>query len=74
MRVTSKGQVTIPNHIRRKLGIQPQSEVEFIEQGDQVVLVKKMPVSAEKSRFRKYRGMARKGLSTAEIMALTRGE
>ena len=29
MRVTSKGQVTIPQHIREQLGMQPGSEVRF---------------------------------------------
>ncbi len=74
MRVTSKGQVTIPRHIRRKLGIQAQSEVEFVEQGNQVLLVKKAVESEEKSRFRRFRGCAQKKLSTDEIMALTRSD
>jgi AbrB family looped-hinge helix DNA binding protein len=30
MRVTSKGQVTIPQRIREQLGITPMSEVNFI--------------------------------------------
>ncbi len=29
MRVTAKGQVTIPQHIREALGLLPDSEVEF---------------------------------------------
>lgn len=33
MRVTRKGQVTIPKHIRDKLGIEPGGEVEFIDEG-----------------------------------------
>lgn len=41
MRVTSKGQVTIPQHIRGKLGIAPGSEVEFLEEGDRAYLSKK---------------------------------
>ena len=40
MRVTSKGQVTIPKPIRDRLGIGPGSRVEFIEQDNDVVLVK----------------------------------
>ena len=39
MRVTSKGQVTIPGAIRQKLGIFPQSEVEFVVEGNTVILV-----------------------------------
>ena len=39
MRVTSKGQVTIPKDVRDRLGIQPGSDVGFAEDGGQVVLV-----------------------------------
>ena len=38
MRVTSKGQVTIPKEIRDQLGIEPGSEVEFVRKEDGVKL------------------------------------
>jgi AbrB family looped-hinge helix DNA binding protein len=38
MRVTEKGQVTIPKNVRRKLGIVPGSEVEFSLQDDVAIL------------------------------------
>ncbi len=38
MRVTTKGQVTIPKEIRNRLGIGPGSEVEFVEQGNVMLL------------------------------------
>ncbi|MGQ3211143.1 MAG: AbrB/MazE/SpoVT family DNA-binding domain-containing protein [Shinella sp.] len=38
MRVTEKGQVTIPRNVRSNLGIVPGSEVEFVLQGDSAVL------------------------------------
>ncbi len=41
MRVTSKGQVTIPKHVREKLGIGPGDEVGFREEG-QAMIVEKM--------------------------------
>jgi AbrB family looped-hinge helix DNA binding protein len=41
MRVTTKGQVTIPQHIRDKFGITPAVEIDFIEEKDRVYLVKK---------------------------------
>jgi AbrB family looped-hinge helix DNA binding protein len=41
MRVTSKGQVTIPKEIRDKLGIGPGSEVEFVERDSLVTLEKR---------------------------------
>lgn len=40
MRVTTKGQVTIPGRIRRKLNIRPGDEVAFVEDGDKVVVLK----------------------------------
>ena len=41
MRVTSKGQVTIPKAVREKLGIKSQSEVDFVEENGRFYLVKK---------------------------------
>lgn len=73
MRITSKGQVTIPLAIREKLGLLPNTEVEFAIAGNSV-------------RIRKLRGRTRRGealiarmrgkgsvrLSTEQILALTR--
>ncbi len=39
MRLTSKGQVTIPKHIREKLGVGPGDDIGFREEGQQIVLV-----------------------------------
>ncbi|MBW1787774.1 MAG: AbrB/MazE/SpoVT family DNA-binding domain-containing protein [Deltaproteobacteria bacterium] len=72
MRVTTKGQVTIPQHIREKLGITPTMEVDFVEEKERVYIVKKT-VSPQKSRrFRKLRGVATIRMTTEDIMALTR--
>lgn len=72
--VTSKGQVTIPKPVRDRLGIEPGSRVEFeLAPDGRVVLVKVAgPVPA--SRFERLRGTATAGLTTDQIMALTRGE
>ena len=40
MRVTEKGQVTIPKEIRDRLGIKPGSNVEFVVADKGVMLVK----------------------------------
>jgi len=40
MRVTEKGQVTIPKDIRDRLAIEPGSEVDFVVSNDGVMLVK----------------------------------
>ena len=73
MRVTRKGQVTIPLAIREKLGILPDTEVEFAVRGDAVILRKASGGSRRGARLiRAMRGRATSGLTTDEIMALTR--
>ena len=72
--VTSKGQVTIPKSVRDLLGIVPGSEVEFHRGKDGSVVLTRVDAQSPKSRFARLRGHAGKGLSTDEIMALTRGD
>lgn len=73
--VTSKGQVTIPKPIRELLGIKPGNAVDFrLEPDGRVVLVKVSGKRRHKSRLERLRGRAGTGLSTDQIMALTRGE
>jgi AbrB family looped-hinge helix DNA binding protein len=72
--VTSKGQVTIPKRVRDILGIGPGSVVEFERAQDGRVVLVKRGKKGRPSCFVRLRGHAGKGLSTAEIMALTRGE
>lgn len=73
MRLTSKGQVTIPQEIRERLGLLPQTEVEFEIDGD---AVKIRPARRSTSRgdalIARMRGVAPRGLTTDQIMALTR--
>lgn len=75
MRVTVKGQVTIPREVRETLGIGPESEVDFVRQSDGTYrLVKLEQPVAKQSRFRAARGSATVRMSTDEILALTRGD
>lgn len=75
MRITSKGQVTIPQEIREKLGLLPLTEVEFQIRGNKAVLSKaKKGKSRGELLVSHIRGMAKGGMSTDEIMRLTRGE
>lgn len=73
MRVTTKGQVTIPQEIREKFGITPAVEVDFVEEKDRIYLVKREGNPKKTYKFRKLRGIANVKMTTDEIMALTRG-
>ncbi|OQW58550.1 MAG: AbrB family transcriptional regulator [Proteobacteria bacterium HN_bin10] len=72
--VTVKGQVTIPKPVRDKLGLKAGDEVAFEAGPDGAVIIRKARGKPKPSRFENLRGRAGKGLSTAQIMALTRGE
>ena len=74
MRVTSKGQVTIPIEIRQQLGIHPGSEVDFEVEGRVIKLIPAKGASRGKRVVAHLRGRATVQMSTDEIMALTRGE
>ncbi|MCC6765135.1 MAG: AbrB/MazE/SpoVT family DNA-binding domain-containing protein [Deltaproteobacteria bacterium] len=77
MRVTTKGQVTIPIEIRERLGLLPNSEVEFVVEGAAVRLRKARGARRRgrgRSIVERLKGKATSGLTTAQIMALTRGE
>lgn len=75
MRITQKGQVTIPIDIRERLGLLPETEVAFEVDGSAVRIVK---VRAQRDRGNRavagLRGRATAGLSTEQILALTRGD
>ena len=76
MRITSKGQVTIPLAIRQKVGLLPNTEVDFVIKGNTVQIVK--AAAPERSRGSKLiatlRGKATVKMTTDDIMALTRGD
>lgn len=75
MRITIKGQVTIPQDIRDLAGFQPGTEVDFVIGDDGVVRVvpqgKGGPAALD-AAIARLRGSADTAMTTAEIMALTR--
>ena len=74
MRLTSKGQVTIPLEIREQLGLLPLSEVEFEVDGDAVRIRKARHGRTRGRRLvERMRGRATTRMTTDEILALTRG-
>ena len=71
MRVTTKGQVTIPQKVREQLGITAGSEVDFQLDDGGARLVRVSPGEG-KAVTATMRGRATVAMSTEEIMALTR--
>jgi AbrB family looped-hinge helix DNA binding protein len=78
MQVTSKGQVTIPQEIRNRLGLLPYTNVEFELAGDHARIRKAERGAGEAARGRlaldALRGTADLRMTTDQIMALTRGD
>ena len=73
MRITQKGQVTIPQHLREQLGLLPHTEVEFVLEGDRLYVCKKEGESRRGDELVEHmRGRCSTGMSTDEIMRLTR--
>ena len=78
MRITSKGQVTIPQDIRERAGLLPHTEVEFIYDGKAVKIVRadrrnKKKTSRGARLVEHMRGRGTVKLTTDQIMAMTRG-
>lgn len=76
MRVTRKGQVTIPQNVRESMGILPaETEIEFIQDENGRWYIAKTDARLQKtSRFRTAHKLGTLTMSTDEIMALTRGK
>ena len=75
MRITSKGQVTIPQEIRERFGLLPDTEVDFVAKGNSVRIVKSVsPTRPTRGQalVQRLRGRASVRMSTDEILALTR--
>jgi antitoxin PrlF len=73
MRVTSKGQVTIPRDVRKRLGITPGSEVDF-QLDEKGVRLVRARTSRGKAAVARMVGRGTVKMTTDEILALTRGE
>ena len=77
MRITSKGQVTIPQGIREELGLLPHTEVEFTVEDGRAVLRPKPGALSPGARLVKEireRGAGKMIMSSKELMALLRDE
>ena len=77
MRLTTKGQVTIPQAIRERLGLHPWTEVEFDVVADSVRIRRKAGARTRGERLLDALRRAPKpkpGMTTDQLMALTRGD
>jgi AbrB family looped-hinge helix DNA binding protein len=78
MRITSKGQVTIPVEVREKIGLQPGDEVEFVAEGESVVMRRSQTPKHETRGDRAVRVLRGTGdwpaETTDDIMRLLRGD
>jgi len=75
MKLTTKGQVTIPQAIRQEAGFRPGDDLEFAIEDGKVVIKRNGQAKTRGQRIVEHlRGRANLGMTTDEIMALTRGE
>jgi AbrB family looped-hinge helix DNA binding protein len=75
MRLNSKGQVTIPAALRHKHHLHEGDEVEVVEDGATLRIVRAENSESRGQRLvREMRGRATGGMSTEELMELLRGE
>jgi len=75
MRLNSKGQVTIPAELRHKHRLQEGDEVDVVEVGDTLTIVRRADSETRGQRLvREMRGRAGPGPTTDELMELLRGE
>lgn len=77
--LTSKGQITVPKAIRDSLSIGPGSRVRFAQEGKRVYLLPEPKTRKERraeieARLRSVVGILKAGMTTDELMDLTRGE
>ena len=82
MKITARGQITIPADIRSKAGLRPHTEVDVSVSGGTVVIQRKKAIRRRSRQaadpgeqlIAALRGSGTGDMTTDEIMALTRGE
>ena len=75
MKITTKGQVTIPADVRERLGLLPNTQVEFVIEDGRAVLQKRRRSQRRGAKVIAHlRGRGTVPLTTEEILALTRGQ
>lgn len=74
MRITTKGQVTIPQEIRERLGLLPHTEVEFIVERGHAVLRPTRGAAAKRARLivDRLKQGPKMTMSSKQLLALLR--
>lgn len=75
MYLNSKGQVTIPAHLREKFGLRSGDEVKVVEDDDTLRIVRVGEGATRGERLvARMRGRATTDMSTDELLGLLRGD
>ena len=74
MRITSAGQIPLPPELMKQLGFLPDVEIEYQVEGETLLLRKRKPRGKGDHLVSLIKGTVKTGLSTDQIMELTRGE
>jgi antitoxin PrlF len=72
--VKEGGELILPKAALKRLGVVPGMAVDIVNGAEGEIVVKKAAEDEISSRLEKWRGTATAGLTTDEIMAMTRGE
>lgn len=71
MKITSKGQLTVPKKLRQKFGLTPSTEIDVVEEGNALRIVKKGRASSAVDRL--Y-GILKQPASTDRLIERIRGQ
>jgi len=74
MRITSQGQIALPQEVTEKLGFLPDTEIEYQIKGNLLLLRKREKSEKGSALISLMKGSANTGMTTDQIMKLTRGE
>ena len=73
MRLTIKGQVTVPKALRERFGITRDTDVRFVAEGGRLVLVKEKAIGSPTARIRGRVKRLPAGRTVDEYLTYTRG-
>jgi bifunctional DNA-binding transcriptional regulator/antitoxin component of YhaV-PrlF toxin-antitoxin module len=74
MKITIDGSIRLPAEIRERLGFLPHTEIEYMINGETLLLRKSHAPTKGKKLISRMKGTATAKATTDQIMELTRGE